>query len=84
MINVKITFVNAILKINQLNISSVFEIFEKQVVELLSEGELIFSEHLYIGSPHPPLVNEALLFHNTCQNPLSVWDLGNKSGLLKP
>ena len=77
MINVKITFVNAILKINQLNIGNVLEILEKQV------GELIFYEHGDIGSPQAFLLNETLFFHNTCQNLPSVWDLGNKSVVLK-
>ena len=42
MINVKITFPNAMLRINQLSLSSASQVLEKRIGELLSEGELIF------------------------------------------
>ena len=45
MISVKITFVNVVLKFNELNINSASQILEKKVGELLSEREIIFYGH---------------------------------------
>ena len=61
-----------ILKNNQLNIGSASQIFEKGVGELLPERELIFYEHPDNGSAISFLVNEILLFRNTCQNHTSL------------
>ena len=66
---IKFPMLDGILKIDQLNISSAPQILNKQVGELLSEGELISCKDLDIGSPLAFLVNESLFFHNTCQNP---------------
>ena len=49
---------DGILKIDQLNISSAPQILNKQVGELLSEGELISCKDLDISSPLAFLVNE--------------------------
>ena len=55
---IKFPLLGGILKINQLNISSAPQILNKQVGELLSEGELISCKDLDISSPLAFLVNE--------------------------
>ena len=72
-INVQIIFMYEILKNNQLNISIASQIFEKGAGELLSERELIFCKHPDNGSALSFLVNEILLFHNTCSTIVGSW-----------
>ena len=62
MINVKITFMHVVLRINWLKISSVSQILQKLL------GELIFEKSADIGSAVVFLANETLSCHNTCQN----------------
>ena len=57
-----------ILKNNQLNIRSVSQILQKQVMKLIFEGDLIFQERPNIGSPLVFHINKSLFFPNICQN----------------
>ena len=43
------------------------QVLQKQIGQLISEGELIFKEYPDIGSPLVFVVNETLPFNNTCQ-----------------
>ena len=52
----------------QLNLSSAPQVAQKFMRELKSQGELIFSEALYVRSLLAFSVNQTLFFHNKCQN----------------
>ena len=62
MISVTITFVNIVLKINEFNRSSAYQVLMKEVGDLLSERELIFYDHPDNSSLLSFLVNGRLSF----------------------